>query len=178
MPYCPVCGKEVQATTIFCPACGTSLKQESQNVQPSVASSQEYYSSSYRPGRNRISKSRGRIWMIIVALLIGLFVGALIGFEISAPVDYTFVTGQVNLNNNQYHGAIPHLVYFNSTMLGNFTSAVGRNGAYYVNLPTGDTYQMSIEWYNATGSSMFGFCKSMPSSFNSNQRTQLENLSC
>jgi hypothetical protein len=193
MPNCPVCGNNVQAGTQYCPACGTNLQQSfgaptspTPTPTPTPTYSPNYSYSQQGAGVPRTGQPHGHkryVIAIIVALLIGLLVGVFIGASLPPPVDYTTLTGTVSLSS-QYRGTAD-LIWFNSTIYGNgnLTAVVSANScgvgcSYMVNLPTPDTYAVSIQWFNATGTPMFGTCNASPSTFSSNATNATQNFSC
>jgi len=142
MPNCPVCGKEVQASTAYCPACGTNLKQGyAQPTMPSGSYSSNYSSpqqgTSYQPGGQSHSH-RKYIIAIIVVGLIGLIGGGLISLAFLVPPDVTDVTGTVTLSAQ--HNGNPSQILFGSTDTGNLSSTVFADHSYQAYLPIGETY--------------------------------------
>src|SRR5216683_4738245 len=107
MPNCPVCGKEVQSTTAYCPACGTSLKQTSPGSSAQSGTySPNYYSPQPNPGMptaNQPHSHRKYILAIIIVALIGLIVGGLVASTFLIGPDVTDLTGTVTLQNT-YRG--------------------------------------------------------------------------
>ena len=180
MPNCPVCGREVQAGTQYCPTCGTNLQQ----TYAATAGQTPTYSPNYSspqggmgmPGPGQSHGHGKYIVAIVAALLIGLVVGGIIGFSFPVAADYTTLNGTVTLNSqlsNQYHGN-PNLIMFNSTIYGNLTAAVIAQG-YRINLPIGDTYTVSIQWFNSTATYR---CIPSKNSFSSNNQNAAQNFSC
>ncbi len=157
MPNCPVCGKDVQATTQYCPACGMSLSQsyeapstQMQNYPPGYSYPQQGVGTL---ATGQLHSHRKYIFGIIAALLVGLIIGGIIGFSFPIAADYTNLTGTVSLGNANLGS--PDLIIFDGTIYGNLTSAVLADHSYQVNLPVGDTYSVSIQWFNAA-SRQFG----------------------
>jgi hypothetical protein len=185
MPNCPVCGNNVPAGTQYCPACGTNLQQSYGAPAAPAPTSTPTYSPNYSypqggmgmPGTNKPHSNRKYILAIVGALLIGLIIGFFIGFTLPVSIDYTTLNGTVSLSS-QYHGT-PDLIMFNSTDGGqNLTAAVLSN-SYMINLSAPDTYSVSIQWFNATSSPMFGTCTASPSSFTSgSNQTITQDFSC
>jgi hypothetical protein len=180
MPNCPVCGRDVPAGTQYCPACGTNLQQTfGAQASPAPTYSPNYSYPQQGTGMPTTGEPHGHgkyIIAIIAALLIGLVVGGVIGFSFPVAADFTTVNGTVSLNStlsNQYHGT-PNLIMFNSTTFGNLTSTISAS-KYLVNLPIGDTYLVSIQWFNATGTY---WCTASPDSFSSNNQNAAQNYSC
>lgn len=180
MPNCPVCGRDVPSGTQYCPTCGTNLQQSygTQSTTSPTYSQTPSYSSTGGTGMPSPGQPRGsrRYIAIIAALLIGLVIGGVIGYSLPVAADYTSVTGTVILNSqlsNQFGGK-PTLVWFNSTAFGNLTSAVLSN-KYLINLPIGDTYFVSIQWSNATGTFR---CVPSQSTFSSNNQNVAQDFSC
>ncbi len=181
MPNCPVCGKEVQPTTQYCPACGTNLTQGGpQSTQAATYSPTYSYPQQEMgmPGASQPHTHRKHVFAIIAALLVGLIVGGIIGFSFPIAADYTHLTGSVRLSN-QFQG-IPNLIMFNSTLYGNLTSAVFSDHSYIINLPIGDTYNVSIQWFNATAttSQIFGRCIPSQSTFTSDSQNATQDFTC
>ncbi len=181
MATCPACGKEVQPTTQYCPACGTNLTQGgTQSTQTATYSPTYSYPQQGMgmPGASQPHTHRKHVFAIIAALLVGLIVGGIIGFSFPIAADYTNLTGSVRLSN-QFQG-IPNLIMFNSTLYGNLTSAVFSDHSYIINLPIGDTYNVSIQWFNATAtpSQMFGRCIPAQSTFTSDNQNATQDFSC
>ena len=63
---------------------------------------------------------------------------------------------------------------FNSTTFGNLTAAVMANN-YLINLPIGDTYAVSVQWFNATAVYR---CIPSQNSFASNNQNTTQDFSC
>jgi zinc ribbon protein len=179
MPNCPVCGKEVQASTQYCPVCGTNLPQTygvPSTQTPIDSQNYSYPQQGMRmPGTTQPHSHRKYIAAIVAALLIGLILGFFIGFLQPISVDYTTVSGTVSIGSQHY--GTPDMIMFNSTMFGNLTAAVTANN-YRINLPTGDAYAVSIQWFNATSSQMFGRCPASPGTFSSSNQTATADFSC
>src|SRR5260370_23299595 len=130
MPNCPVCGKEVQSTTAYCPAGRTSLKQTSPSSSAQSGTyAPNYYSPQPNPGMptaNHPHSHRKYILAIIVVALIGLIVGGLVTTTFLIGPDVTDVTGTVSLGSlyvSQSH-ATPNHILFNSALTRNLTSRV------------------------------------------------------
>lgn len=130
------------------------------------------------PGASQPHSHRKYVLAIIAALLIGLIVGGIIGFSFPIAADYTNLAGSVTLSN-QFQG-VPNLIMFNSTLYGNLTSTVLSDHSYVSNLPIGDTYNVSIQWFNATAtpSQMFGRCIPSQSTFTSDNQNATQDFSC
>src|SRR5713226_4056468 len=137
MPNCPICGKEVQPTTAYCPACGTDLRQVS--AGPTMPTGNYPPAYSYPQQGTMISSAgqshshRKYILAIIAVGIIALLVGGLVGYSFPVPPDVTLLTGTVSLGN-QYHGA-PNLIMFYSARTGNVSSGVTPNESYGIYLP-------------------------------------------
>ena len=185
MPNCPVCGKEVQATTAYCPACGANLKQAS--AQPTMPSGRYSPSYSYSqqgtgyPGGSQPHGHKKYIIAIIVVGIIGLIAGGLITEGFLVPPDVTDVTGIVTLNTldtSQYHGTVSQIL-FGSTDTGNLSSTVFQDHSYQTYLPIGETYTVIIQWTNITGSSIGTYtCSASPGTFSSSNPNATQNFSC
>jgi uncharacterized OB-fold protein len=187
MPNCPVCGKEVQSTTVNCPACGTSLKQ----TPPSSFTQGVAYSPNYsysQPGTGMPTPSqphshRKYILAIISVGLIALIVGSLVTSTLLIGPDVTDVTGTVSLGSpysSLYHG-ISNRILFNSAVTGNLSSGVFPNKSYQVYLPilTSGNYAVTIQWTNVTaGAVSFYTCAANPSTFSSTSQNVTQNFSC
>ena len=187
MPNCPVCGKEVQSTTAYCPACGTSLKQTSPGSSAQSGTySPNYYSPQPSPGMpiaNQPHSHRKYILAIIVVALIGLIVGGLVTSTLLVGPDVTDLTGTVSLGNlyvSQYHGT-PNHILFNSAVTGNLSSGVFPDKSYQVYLPilSSGNYAVTIQWTNVTaGAISFYRCTANPSIFSSSGQNATQNFSC
>jgi uncharacterized OB-fold protein len=186
MPNCSVCGKEVQSTTTYCPACGTSLKQTaaSSSLQ-SGTYSPNYYTQQggALPAGTQPHSHRKYILAIILVGLIGLVVGGLVTSTFLIGPDVTDVTGTITLQNlylNQYHG-IPNRLLFTSSVTGNLSAGVFPDKSYQVYLPILSTgnYAVSIQWTNVTaGAVSFHSCTANPSTFSSSSQNATQNFSC
>lgn len=178
MPNCPVCGRGVPTGILTCPTCGTNLQatygvQTAQN--PVYSSTPSPPSSEMSVPSSSASRGRGRYVTIIVALLIGLVIGGVVGYTQPVAAQYTTVTGSVTLSSQMTtQGGRPTLVWFNSTIYGNLTAAVISN-SYLINVPTGDTYSVSVQWFNGTGTYR---CNPSQNIFSSNNRSATQDLSC
>jgi hypothetical protein len=182
MPSCPVCGKAVQAGTQYCPTCSTKLQpsygtpaiQTPTQLQTPTYSPEEPYAqqgTSMPPETPK--RSNGKLILIVVgAVLISLLVGFMIGYSQPLPADYTNLTGSVSLGS-QYPGTA-NLIMFNSTVFGNLTSAIISNN-YLINLPIGDTYYVSLQYLNGTGSFR---CIPTLNSFTSIDRNATQDFYC
>ena len=186
MPNCPVCGKEVQASTTYCPACGTNLKQTSGQPTMPTGSYSPSYSYSQQgtgfPSAGQSHSHRKYIIAIIVVGIIGLIGGGLITQAFLVPPDVTDVTGTVVLNTqitSQYHGIANHIL-FGSTDTGNLSSAIFSDHSYQVYLPIGETYTVTIQWVNVTSSLAIDVftCTAAPSSFSSSNANATQNFTC
>ena len=188
MPNCPVCGKEVQSTTTYCPACGTSLKQTS----PGSSAQSGTYSPNYyspQPGTGMPATGqpphshRKYILALIIVGLIGLIVGGLVTSTLLIEPDVTDVTGTVSLGSpyfDQYHG-IPNHILFNNAVTGNLSSGVFPDKSYQVYLPIllSGNYAVTIQWTNVTsGAVSFYSCAANPSTFSSSNQNATQNFSC
>jgi zinc-ribbon domain len=184
MPSCPVCGASVPSGTQYCPACGTNLQQNigqpamsnPTQAQPYQQNPQNYPSYSYpqqggmgMPSQNQHHGHGRYIIAIVVALIIGLIIGGVIGFSFPVSADYTTLSGTASVP-----AGTPSLMWFNSTVFGNLTSAVVSNN-YLVNLPIGDTYAVSIQWFNSTGTFR---CVPSTNSFTSNDQNATQDFAC
>ena len=188
MPNCPVCGKEVQSTTAYCPACGTSLKQTSPG---SFAQSGTYLPNYYSPQPGTGMPATGQpphshrkyILALIIVGLIGLIVGGLVTSTLLIGPDVTDVTGAVSLGSpyfDQYHGS-PNHILFTSAITGNLSSGVFPDKSYQVYLPilSSGSYAVTIQWTNVTtGAVSFYSCTSNPSTFSSFGQNATQNFSC
>jgi hypothetical protein len=75
MPYCPKCGKEIQADVAFCPYCGQDLRvtpSQLKSVSPSTPSPQTY-------GHSKSNRTRNIVIGVVVLIVIITIVFALIG---------------------------------------------------------------------------------------------------
>jgi len=183
MPNCPVCGKEVQSTTAYCPACGTSLKQASPGSSAqSRTYSPNYYSPQPNPGMpttNQPHSHRKYILAIIIVALIGLIVGGLVTSTFLIGPDVTDVTGTVTLQNT-YRG-IPDRLLFVSSVTGNLSAGIFPDKSHQVYLPilSSGNYAVSIQWTNVTaGAVSFYSCTANPSTFSSSNQSATQNFSC
>ena len=186
MPNCPVCGKEVQSSTTYCPACGTNLKQGSvQPTMPSGSYSPSYSYSQQGPGYSPAGQPHGHkkyIIAIIVVGIIGLIGGGLITQALPIPPDVTDVTGTITLNTvdtNTYRGTATQIL-FGSAVTGNLSSTVFQDHSYQSYLPIGETYTVIIQWTNITGSSSIGTysCTASPGTFSSSSPNATQNFAC
>ena len=187
MPNCPVCGKEVQSTTAYCPACGTSLKQTSPGSSAQSGTYSPNYSYSQQgtgiPTANQPHGHRKYILAIIIVGLIGLIVGGLVTSTFLIGPDVTDVTGTVSLGSpyfDQYHGS-PNHILFTSAITGNLSSGVFPDRSYQVYLPilSSGSYAVTIQWTNVTaGAVSFYSCTSNPSTFSSFSQNATQNFSC
>jgi hypothetical protein len=181
MPNCPVCGNNVPAGTQYCPACGTNLQQSYGAPAAPSPTPAPTYSPNYsypqggmgKPDTSKPPSKRRYILAIAGALCIGLVIGFFIGAFLPPSADFTTLNGTVSLSS-QYHGS-PNLIMFNSTIFGNLTTAVISNN-YLINLPIGDTYAVSIQWFNTTGTYRCG--NPSPDSFTSNDSNATQDFSC
>src|SRR6266702_6507163 len=156
MPNCPVCGKEVQSTTAYCPACGTSLKptgpgasMQTGTYSPNYSYPQQDYG---MPTASQPHSHRKYIIAIIIVALIGLTVGGLVTSTFLIGPDVTDVTGTVTLGSpyfDQYHGT-PNHILFNNAVTGNLSSGVFPDKFYQVYLPIllNGNYAVTIQWTN------------------------------
>src|SRR6266516_2395517 len=106
MPNCPVCGKEVQSTTTYCPACGTSLKQTS----PGSSAQSGTYSPNYyspQPGTGMPATGqpphshRKNILALFIVRLLGLIVARLGTTPLLRRRGVPCVTGTVSLGSRR-----------------------------------------------------------------------------
>jgi zinc-ribbon domain len=187
MPNCPVCGKEVQSTTAYCPACGTNLKQtdtssvtQSGTYQPSYSYPQQGYGA---PTAGQPHSHRKYILAIIVVGLIGLIVGGLVTTTFLTGPDVTDLTGTVSLQSlylTQYHGT-PNRLVFNSATTGNLSAGVFSDRSYQVYLPilSSGNYAVTIQWTNVTaGNVLLYSCTANPSTYSSSSQNATQNFSC
>ncbi len=176
MSNCPVCGRDVPAGTQYCPSCGTNLQQTYGSPTTAAPSYSFPQSGTGMPEPNQHHGHGKYIIAIAVALIIGLVIGGVIGFSFPVAAHLTPVNGIANLNSQQttpFHGT-PNLVWFNSTTFGNLTSTVISH-KFLVNLPIGDTYYVSIQWFNTTGTYR---CIPTTSTFTSNNQNESPIFSC
>ena len=187
MPNCPVCGKEAQSTTTYCPACGTSLKQTS----PGSSTQSGTYTPNYSypqqevgmPTASQPHSHRKYILAVIIIGLIGLIVGGLVSSTFLIGPDVTDLTGTVSLSTlyaNQYQGT-PNRLLFNSAVTGNLSSAIFPDKSYQVYLPilSSGNYAVTIQWMNVTGGAVsFYSCVANPSTFSSSNQNATQNFSC
>jgi hypothetical protein len=155
MPNCPICGKEVQSTTAYCPSCGTDLRQVSAGPTMPTGSYPPAYSYPQQgtmiPAGGQSHSHRKYILAIVAVRIIALLVGGLIGYSLPIPPDFTTLTGTATLSS-QLNGT-PNLIIFDSSATGNLSSAVFPNHAYTANLPIGGpAYSVTVEWHNLTRS--------------------------
>src|SRR6266702_46179 len=155
MPNCPVCGKEVQSTTAYCPACGTSLKptgpgasMQTGTYSPNYSYPQQDYG---MPTASQPHSHRKYIIAIIIVALIGLIVGGLVTSTFLIGPD---VTGTVTLQQpyaTQYNG-IPNRLVLNSALTGNLSAGVSQDKSYQIYLPilSSGSYPVPIQWTNVT----------------------------
>lgn len=184
MPNCPVCGKEVQASTQYCPACGASIQQPGFGSSPipnySTVSS---YPQSLKgtPSATPPHTHAKYIIAIIALFIIGLVVGGLVTSAFLIPPDVTDVTGTVTLNGQyvtQYHG-VPNRILFGNTSTGNLSSAIFSDNSYQAYLPVSNAYTVLIQWTNITGSTFTAHtCTAVPSTFSSSNSNATANFSC
>src|SRR5437879_7224394 len=163
MPNCPVCGKEVQSTTAYCPACGTSLKptgpgapMQTGTYSPNYSYPQQGYG---MPTASQPHSHRKYIIAIIIVALIGLIVGGLVTSTFLIGPDVTDVTGTVTLQRlyaTQYNG-IPSRLVFNSALTGNLSAGVFEDKSYQVYLPilSSGSFVVTIQWTNVTAGGRF-----------------------
>ena len=187
MPNCPVCGKEVQSLTTYCPACGTSLKQTSlsSSVQGETYSPNYSYPqpSTGMPTASQPHGHRKYILAIIIVGLIGLIVGGLVTSTFLIGPDVTDLTGTISLGGlyvNQYHG-LPNRILFNSAVTGNLSSSIFPDKSYQACLPilSSGNYAVTIQWTNVTaGAVSFYSCTANPSMFSSTNQNATQNFSC
>jgi len=187
MPNCPVCGKEVQSTTAYCPACGTSLKQTNSSSSPPSGTYSPNYSSPQQsygmPTASQPHSHRKYIIAIIIVGLIGLIVGGLVASTFLIGPDVTDVTGTVTLQQlyaTQYNG-IPNRLVFNSALTGNLSAGVFQDKSYQLYLPIllSGSYTVTIQWTNVTaGAVSFYTCSANPSTFSSSDQNATQSFSC
>ena len=114
---------------------------------------------------------------IIAAGIIGITLGALIGYQI-APSGVTLVQGSVTLNA-QLRGR-PFIISFFNVNTNNLTSAIG-NQTYLVYLPTGFSYMVVVHWLNMTsGAPRLGThtCNPQPSTYTHSAQNETRNFTC
>jgi hypothetical protein len=187
MPNCLVCGKEVQSSTTYCPACGTNLEQTSPgSFGQGGAYSPDYSYSQQGVGMTTATQRhshRKYILAIIIVGLIGLLVGGLVTSTFLIGPDVTDLTGTVSLGNlyvSQYHGT-PNRILFNSAITGNLSSGVFPGKSYQVYLPIlpSGNYAVTIQWTNVTaGAVSFYSCTANPSTFSSSSQNATQNFTC
>ena len=185
MPSCPVCGKEVQSATAYCPTCGTSLKQTAvgSSIQSGTYSPNYYTQGGAVSTATRPHSHRKYILAIIVVGLIALVVGGLVTSTFLIGPDVTDVTGTVTLQNlylNTYHG-IPNRLLFVSSVTGNLSAGILSDRSYQVYLPIlpSGNYAVSIKWTNVTaGAVSFYSCTANPRTFTSSDQSATQNFSC
>jgi hypothetical protein len=183
MPNCPICGKEVQPSTAYCPSCGTDLRQVSAGPTMPTGSYPPAYSYPQQgtmiPAGGHSHSHRKYILAVIAVGVIALLVGGLIGYSLPVPPDFTTLTGTVTLSS-QLNGT-PNLIIFDSSRTGNLSSAVFPNHSYAVNLPIGGpAYSVTVEWQNLTSSSSIAahWCNASPNTFTSSNANATQNFSC
>jgi len=187
MPNCPVCGKGIQSTTAYCPACGTSLKptgtgasMQTGTYAPNYSYPQQGYG---MPTASQPHSHRKYIIAIIIVALIGLIVGGLVTSTFLIGPDVTDVTGTVTLRQpyaTQYNG-IPNRLVFNSPLTGNLSAGVFQDKSYQVYLPilSSGGYTVTIQWTNVTAGSVSVYtCTARPSTFSSSDQNATQNFSC
>ena len=187
MPNCPVCGKEVQSTTAYCPACGTSLKptgpgasMQTGTYSPNYSYPQQDYG---MPTASQPHSHRKHIIAIIIVALIGLTVGGLVTSTFLIGPDVSDVTGTVTLQQpyaTQYNG-IPNRLVFNSALTGNLSAGVFQDKSYQLYLPilSSGSYTVTIQWTNVTaGAVSFYTCTANPSTFSSSDQNATKDFSC
>ncbi|OLE92132.1 MAG: hypothetical protein AUF79_00160 [Crenarchaeota archaeon 13_1_20CM_2_51_8] len=182
-----MCGKEVQSTTTYCPACGTSLNQ----TAPGSSTQSGTYSPNYSYPQQGVGMStasqphshRKYILAIIIVGLIGLIVGGLVASTFLIGPDVTDLTGTVSLGSpylDQYHGTANRIL-FNSAITGNLSSGVFPDKSYQVYLPilSSGNYAVTVQWTNVTaGAVSFYSCTANPSTFSSSNQNATQNFSC
>ena len=187
MPNCPVCGKEVQSTTAYRPACGKSLKptgpgapMQTGTYSPNYSYPQQGYG---MPTASQPHSHGKYIIAIIIVALIGLIVGGLVTSTFLIGPDVTDVTGTVTLQrlySTQYNG-IPNQLVFNSALTGNLSAGIFQDKSYQVYLPilSSGSYIVTIQWTNVTaGAVSFYTCTANPSPFSSSDQNATQNFSC
>ena len=182
MPSCPICGKQVQSSTTYCPACGTDLRQVS--AGPTILTGNRPAYSNPQQGTmiptGGQSHSHKKYILAIVAVgIIALPIGGLIGYSLPVPPDFTTLTGTVTLAG-QFNGT-PKQIIFDSSATGNLSSAVFSNHSYMVNLPIGGpAFSVTIEWQSLTSgpSIVAHWCSASPSTFDSSDANATQNFSC
>ena len=165
MPSCPICGKEVQSSTTYCPACGTDLRQVSAGPTMPTGNYRPAYSNPQQgttiPTGGQSHGHRKYILAIVAIGIIALLIGGLIGYSLPVPPDFTTLTGTVTLGS-QLNGT-PNQIIFDSSATGNLSSAIFSNHSYVVNLPIGGpTYSVTIEWQNLTSTPVLQFTGAVP----------------
>lgn len=182
MPNCPICGKEVQPTTAYCPACGTDLRQVSAGPTMPTGSYPPAYSHPQQgtmiPSGGQPHGHRKYILAIIAVGIIALLVGGLIGYSFPIPPDVTLLTGTATLSS-PFHGN-PDQIIFDGAATGNVSSGVSSNGSYGIYLPFGDSYSVMVQWLNMTSGPYFGThtCSASPSTFSSSDANVTQNFTC
>jgi hypothetical protein len=183
MPNCPICGKEVQSSTAYCPACGTNLRQVSAGPTMPTGNYRPAYSNPQQgtmiPAGGQPHGHRKYILAIVAVGIIALLTGGLIGYSLPVPPDFTTLTGTVALGG-QFNGN-PILIIFDSSATGNLSSAVFSNRSYMVNLPIGGpAYSVTIEWQNLTSGPSIAahWCSASTSTFDSSNANATQDFSC
>jgi hypothetical protein len=187
MPNCLVCGKEVQSSTTYCPACGTNLKQTSPDSSAQRGTFSPNYSYPQQgvgmPTASQPHGHRKYILAIIIVGLIGLIVGGLVTSTFLIGPDLTDLTGTVSLPTlyaNQYQGT-PNRLLFNSAVTGNLSSGIFPDKSYQVYLPilSSGNYAVTIQWTNVTAGAVSLYrCTANPSTFSSPNQNATQNFSC
>jgi hypothetical protein len=183
MLNCPICGKEVQPTTAYCPSYGTDLRQVSAGPTMPTRSYPPAYSYPQQgttiPAGGQSYGHRKYILAIIAVGMIALLIGGLIGYSLPVPPDYTTLIGTATLSS-QFNGT-PNLIIFDSSATGNLSSSVFPSHSYVVDLPIGGpAHSVTIEWQNLTSSPSIAahWCSASPSTFSSSDANATQNFSC
>ena len=120
---------------------------------------------------------RKYVLAIIAAGIIGITVGALIGYQI-APSGVTLVQGSVTLNAQL--GGNRYIISFFNANTNNLTSGI-ENQTYLVYLPTGFSYIVVVHWLNMTsGAPSLGThtCNPQPSTYTPSAQNETRNFTC
>jgi hypothetical protein len=187
MPNCPVCGTEVEATTILCPVCGTDLKQISASLAMGAgASSPDYTHTSRgieRPARTTPHYRRKYALGITVGLVLGLIIGGLITSTFLIGPDVSDVSGVVTLgarlSNPPYNGTAVEISFYN-VAIGTLSAPVFA-GSYriYLPFPPGNGYySVWVGWTDRNSPTLAARPCNLPGGFSSHASRVNENFSC
>jgi hypothetical protein len=181
MPNCPICSKEVQPTTAYCPSCGTDLRQVSASPTMPTGSYPPAHShpqlGTMIPAGGQSHSHRKYILAIVSVGIISLLIGGLVGYSLPVPPDFTTLAGTITLGSQ--FNRTPNMIIFDSSATGNLSSAVFPNHSYEVNLPIGGfAYSVMIEWQNLTSSPSIAahWCSASPSTFSSSNANATQNF--